>query len=131
MVAMGVRDDDTVETGNLRSAQLLATVGTTIAEHALATAFDHDRGPGPLVARCVSVALAPFVPNLRHAGRRPTAENSDLHAALRNSLKKLPVVESPSCSRSSPRRSATNAAVSATTPGSHFWPRCGTGARKG
>ena len=48
-----------------------------------------------------------------------------------NNLKKLAVVASASCSGSSPLSSATKAAVSATNAGSHFWPRCGTGARKG
>ena len=41
------------------------------------------------------------------------------------------MVSAASCSSSSPRSSATNAAVSATKAGSQFWPRCGTGARKG
>ena len=44
---------------------------------------------------------------------------------------KLVVVASASSSASTPLNAATNLAVSVTNAGSHFCPRCGTGARKG
>src|SRR6476659_8107985 len=131
MIAMHVRDDEAVEVIYPGREQLLAQVRTAIDEHPLLVAFDKDRGAQAGISRLLGIALTPFVADLGNAGRRPAAENSDFHAALLNSLKKFAVVASASCSGSSPRRSATKLAVSATNAGSHFCPRCGTGARNG
>src|SRR5258705_6889344 len=135
VVAMVVRDDHRVDLADIRGEQLLAKVGPAVDENALSTAFDQDRRAHAGVARLIGVALPPIVADLGDSGRRPAAENADFHAsalwAFLNSLKKLAVVASPSASVSSPRNSATKAAVSATNAGSHFWPRCGTGARNG
>ena len=65
-------------------------------EHGLAGTLDQDRGPEAPVPRLAGIAQAPFVPDLRDAGRRPAAEDADLHAALLNNLKKLAVVASAS-----------------------------------
>ena len=78
MVAMGVRDDDAVETAHFGSQQLLPKIGPAIDEHALAAAFDQDRGSQPIIARLGGIALAPVVADLRNPGRRPAAENSNL-----------------------------------------------------
>src|SRR4051812_11326417 len=131
MVTVGVGDDDAIEPVHLRGEQLLAKVRAAIDQHALAGALDQDRRPQAIIARLTGIALAPFVPDLRHARRGAAAEDTNLHAALLNNLKKFAVVVSASSSGSSPRKPATNFAVSATNAGSHFWPRCGTGARKG
>src|SRR5690348_7747909 len=131
MVAMRMGDDHAFEAIDARIEELPAEVRAAIDKHAFARAFDQDRCPEARVARFVGVALPPFVPDLRHAGRCAATEDPDLHAALLNNLKKLAVVASASLSGSSPLSSATKLAVSATKAGSHFWPRCGTGARKG
>ena len=67
---------------DLGREQLLAKVRSAIDEHSLAGAFDQDRGAQAWIARLVGIALAPVVPDLRHAGRRPAAENPDLHAGF-------------------------------------------------
>src|SRR5207342_329436 len=102
-----------------------------IDEDVFSCAFDQDRRAHPVIARLIRVALPPDIADLGDPGRRPAAENPGFHAAFLNSLKKLAVVASASAPSSSPRRSATKAAVSATNAGSHFCPRCGTGARNG
>ena len=135
VVAVRVCDNDAVQASDLGRQQLLAQVRPAIDKHALAGTFDEDRSPQSIIPRFIGIAVAPFVPDFRHACRRPAAENPDLQAvslwAFLNNLKKLAVVASASCSGSSPLSSATNLAVSATNAGSHFGPRCGTGARKG
>src|SRR5207253_6593456 len=134
MIAMIVGDNHRVDPAQVGSEQLLTKVGAAIDQHPLPSAFDQDRRAQARVARLVRVALAPFITDLRDPGRRPATEDPDFHAglcALPNSLKKFAVVASASFSGSSPLRRATNAAVSATNAGSHFWPRCGTGARNG
>ena len=84
---------------DLGREQLLAKVRPAIDQDPLAAALDQDRGAQARIARLVRVALAPVVADLRDAGRRPAAEDPDLHAAaLLNSLKKLAVVASASCS---------------------------------
>src|SRR6476646_8705298 len=129
---MSVRDDHPVEPVHLRRQQLLSQVGPAIDQHPLAAAFHENRAAQARVSRFGGIALAPFVTDLRDSGRCPAAENPDLHAAaLLNSLKKLAVVASASSSGSSPLSPATKLAVSATNAGSHFCPRCGTGARNG
>src|SRR5690242_12412305 len=42
MVAMGVRDDDSVEPSHSRREQLLPKIGPAIDQHALAAALDQD-----------------------------------------------------------------------------------------
>ena len=135
MVAVGVGHDHAVDPRDLGREQLLAKIGPAVDQHPLAAALHQDRGAKAGVAWLVRVALAPFVADLGNAGRRPAAQNADFHAsglwAFPNNLKKLAVVVSANWSASSPLSSATKAAVSATNAGSHFWPRCGTGARNG
>ena len=81
MIAVGMGDDHPIEAADIGRKQLLAKVGTTIDEHAFAGAFDQDRSAQPSIARLIRIALAPLVPDLRDAGRRPAAEDPDLHAA--------------------------------------------------
>src|SRR4029079_2041066 len=131
MVAMGVGDDHCVEGPDTGVEQLLAQVRTAIDQDLRAGAFDQDRRAQPAIARLFRIAPPPVIADLGDAGRRPAAEDPDFHAALLNNLKKLAVVASASSSSGSPRSAATKAAVSATKAGSHFCPRCGTGARKG
>ena len=133
MIAMSVRDDHPVEPARPRPRAAAAArsgpQSTSIRSPPLSTRIEVRRRA--LRGSC-GIALAPVVADLRDAGRRPAAENPDLHAAaLLNNLKKLAVVASASSSGSSPLSSATKLAVSATNAGSHFWPRCGTGARNG
>ena len=82
MIAVRVSDDDAGELLDLRGEQLLPKVGPAIDQHALAGALDQDRGAQARVARLGGIALAPLVPDLRHAGRRAAAEDPDLHACL-------------------------------------------------
>src|SRR4249919_3357486 len=132
MVGMVVRHQHTIERPYACRQQLLPEVRPAIDQQPQARAFKQDGGPCSAVSGVAGIALAPVISDPRHAGRRPAAEDPDLHvAALLNSLKKLAVVASPSSSSGSSRRSDRNAAVSATNAGSQGWPRCGTGARKG
>src|ERR1700746_1312544 len=135
MVPMDMGDDHAGKARNLGGKQLLAQVGAAVDQESLAGTFNQDRGPKARIARLRRIALAPFVPDLRDARGSPAAGNPNFQPAipwaLLNNLKKMGVVASPRSSGSAPLSSAPTLAVSATKAGSHFWPRCGTGARKG
>ena len=81
MVAVRVSDDHAVETPDPGRKQLLAKVRAAVDKHVLTGALNQGRGPEARIPRLGRVALAPVIPDLRHAGRRAATENADLHAA--------------------------------------------------
>src|SRR4051794_25445534 len=135
MIAVRVRDDHGIQRADAGLEQLPAKVGPAVDEDLCPFAFDQNGGAQARVARLGGGAASPVIADLWEAGRRPAPQDPDSQSAgpwaLLKSLKKLAVVASASRSSGSSRNSATNAAVSATKAGSHFWPRCGIGARNG
>src|SRR5688500_16138030 len=135
MVGMIMGDDQPVDPADITVEQLLAKVRAAIDQKGFAGAVEDDRRPCTAIARLVGVAFAPLIADFRHPGRRAAPEDADFHTATfcacGNKRKKLAVVAAASASGSSPRSSATKAAVSATKAGSQVWPRWGTGARNG
>jgi hypothetical protein len=71
MISVRMSDDDAVEPIDLRREKLLAKVRAAVDEDTLASAFSKDRGAQPVVSRVRGIALAPFVADLRDAGRCP------------------------------------------------------------
>ena len=68
MIAVGMRDDHARQRSNVGSEELLPKVGATIHEQSLLGTPDQDGGPQASITRLVRIALAPFVPDLRHTG---------------------------------------------------------------
>src|SRR4051794_35680079 len=114
MIGMVMGDEHAADGFDARGQELLAKIRPAIDQQALPAAFEQDRGAQPAVLRLGGIALTPAAPKPRHAGRRPATQDAYPHAdALLNSLKKLSVVCSARVSISTPRRAATNLAVSA------------------
>ena len=116
MVGMIVRPEHRVDPVDRIGEQLLAQVGRGIDQQPVAgLALDQDRHTGAAIFGLGRVAFAPIIADPRHPGRRSRTEHQQLHSpALVNKRLKLRVVTAARCSGVTPRKAATNRAVSAT-----------------
>ena len=86
VIRMVMRPEDRVYLGYVIGKKLGAQVGRSVDKHPFArVVLDNDRNARAPVPRVSRVALAPVIPDARHAGRRTGAKHQQFHAtALEN-----------------------------------------------
>ena len=149
VIGVGMAQKDAVEPLHAGVEQLLAQVGRSVDENGSCAAgpeaLEQHRAAAAAVLRVRRIAVAPPLPDSRHAAGRAAAQDGQPQrqcddptacgslppsgGSLEKKLSVLARVAAASASGSIPRASATTAAVATTKAGSLRRPRCGIGAR--